>query len=551
MKRTIPREATAEETTTEWVDPAAVMAQQQGAPPELAAMPRGSGFSLILSNAGANIARQASAFLVVILLPPLLVRSLDRSTYAIWLLILQIASYITLIDNGIQNVVARYVALERTNNGASGVARVITNAMVLLGLAGGITALLFAAGSPALGWLLPEQPPAMLVSARHALLITAVASALALPFAALAGMFVGDQRSGVNALAATTGKVVGSVGVAWVALRHGGLEAMALAMAVGTVLQSLLYASAARVRQTTKLFAWKLVERSYLSEIFTFSIGMMVAQFAGLLISGMDLPMVSAFDFPRAAYYGLALTASNLLLVPFGAMTAPLMPVVTSVHAQGDARRLGQVVIDITRWGNVLLGSLVFFLSTSLPALLHWWVRSEYATHALPLAEILITAQGIRLCCALYSMTGFSAGKQRRMLISPVGEGVVNLLCSYIGAKMFGATGVALGSVVGALAGVLLQFFVNIKSTQDVIEMSAGSFLFRGILKPLLSFVPIVPVFLCARLWVATSTQLLALALACTLLSLPLAFFWGLEPEDRRRVKQYASRWTTRMVRRA
>jgi O-antigen/teichoic acid export membrane protein len=544
MKRITPTDK-----AIDWIQPAEMLTQQQGAPADLAAPARSGGFSLILSNAFANIARQASAFLVVLVLPPLLVRSLDRSTYAIWLLILQIASYITLIDNGIQNVAARYVALERETNGAAGVARVITNAVTLLGLVAGITIALFVAGSPALAWLLPSQPPDLLVSAEHALQITAVVSALALPMAALAGMFVGDQRSGVNALAATTGKVVGSAGVAWVALRHGGLVAMAVAMAAGTVLQSLLYVSAARFRQTAELFAWRLVQRSYLAEIFTFSIGMMVSQLAGLLISGMDLPMVSAFDFPQAAFYGLALTASNLLLVPFGALTGPLMPIVTSVHARGDARRLGDTVIEITRWGNVLLGLLVLFLGMSLPALLHWWVRQDYAMHALPLAEILIAAQAIRLSCALYSMTGFSAGKQKQMLISPVGEGLVNLLCSFIGAKWLGAPGVALGSVVGALTGVLLQLFVNLKRTQDVIEMDVNSFLLRGILKPLLSLVPVVPIFLIGRLWISTAVQLFALATACGLLSLPLAFFWGLERADRSRLKRYVSGWTARFSR--
>ncbi|MEK6396455.1 MAG: hypothetical protein V4734_00075, partial [Terriglobus sp.] len=443
-----------DEPATDWIEPAALLAELQGAPPEPVPPPRGNSFGLILSNAGANIARQVSALLVVLVLPPLLVRSLDKSTYAIWLLILQIASYITIIDNGVQNVVARYVALERTTNGSAGVARVMTNAMILLCIVAAVAIVFFGLGSPALAWLIPPESSSLLSSAEHALFITAAASALALPFAALAGMFVGDQRSGINALAATTGKVVGSAGVAWLAVHHRSLEAMALAMAGGTVLQSLLYMAADRFRHASERFAWRLVRPSYMMEIFTFSIGMMLSQLAGLLISGLDLPLVSAFDFPQAGYYGLALTASNLLLVPFGAMTGPLMPIVTSVHATGNARRLGQVVLEITRWSSLLLGQLVLFLVMSLPALLHWWVRQEYATHALPLAEILIAAQAIRLSCALYAMTGFSAGKQTQMLISPFGEGIVNLVCSFIGARLLGAPGVALGSVVGAIAGV-------------------------------------------------------------------------------------------------
>lgn len=531
-----------DEPVPEWIEPAALLAEQQGAPPEPIPAPRSSAFGLVLSNAGANIARQVSAFLVVLVLPPLLVRSLDRSTYAIWLLILQIASYITIVDNGIQNVVARYVALERTTNGSPGVAKVMTNAIVLLAIVAAVAIVLFGLGSPALVWLIPPESSSLLASAEHALFVTAAASALALPFAALAGMFVGDQRSGVNAVAATAGKVVGSAGVAWLAVRHRGLEAMAFAMAGGTALQTLLYIAVDRFRHEAERFSWQLVRANYMIEIFTFSIGMMLSQLAGLLISGLDMPLVSAFDFPQAAYYGLALTASNLLLVPFGALTGPLMPIVTSVHATGNARRLGQVVMQITRWSSLLLGQLVLFLGMSLPALLHWWVRQEYATHALPLAEILIAAQAIRLSCALYAMTGFSAGKQTQMLISPLGEGVVNLVCSFIGARWMGARGVALGSVVGALAGVLLQLLINMRRTQDVIEVSPGPFLLKGILKPLLSMAPVIPIFFIARTWISSPAQLFTLAIVCTLLSMPMAFFWGMEPEDRLRVQHIVTK---------
>ncbi|MFT4114374.1 lipopolysaccharide biosynthesis protein [Silvibacterium sp.] len=536
------------DTAPEWIEPAAVLAQQQGAPPEPLPPAQRGGLSLVLSNAGANIARQVSALLVVLVLPPLLVRSLDRPTYAVWLLILQIASYITLIDNGIQTVIARYVALERATTGAAGVSRVLTNATVLLGIVAGIMTLLFAVGSPALSWFIPSESSSLLHPAERALAITAVTAALALPFSSLAGMFAGDQRSEINAIAATIGKVAGAAGVAWVAMRHRGLVAMALAMAAGTVLQSLLYVTAARIRPTAELFVWRLIRRSYLGEVFMFSLGMMVSQLAGLLISGMDLPLVSAFDFPQTAYYGLALTASNLLLVPFASITGPLMPLVTSVHAKGDARRLGEVVIEITRWGNILLGLLVLFLGMSLPALLHWWVRQEYATRTLPLAEILIAAQAVRQSCALYAMTGFSAGKQTQMLISPIGEGIVNLMCSFIGAKWLGAPGVALGSVVGAFAGVLLQLFVNLKRTQDVIEMRAGLFLVQGILKPLLSITPVVPIFFIGRLWVTTAVQLLALAMVCSLMSIPLALFLGMTSEDRLRLNRYLSRWIARFA---
>ena len=531
------KDAGESEQALEQIEPAAILAQQQGAPFEAAATPvRAGSFDRVLSNAGANIARQASAFLVVLVLPPLLVRSLDQSTYAVWLLVLQITSYITLIDNGIQAVVARYVALERVTTGTAGVARVITNAAVLLGMVAGVTLVVFAVGSSALSWLLPRQPSTLLLPAKHALMITAATAALALPFSALAGMFTGDQRSGVNALVSTAGKLVGAAAVAWAAMEHRGLEAMAAALAGGTLLQSLLYVGAARWRSTTGLFAWRLVERSYLRELFTFSTGMMISQLAGLLIAGLDLPIVSRFDFKETAYYGLALTASNLLLIPFAAVVTAFMPVVTAIHAERNPWRLGEVLGRITRYANNLLGVLVLTLGLSLPALLRWWIRPGYAEHVLPLAEILMVSQAVRLSCSPYSIAGFSAGKQKQMLSSPVGEGVVNLVCSYLGARWLGAAGVAWGSLVGAVAGVLLHLLVNVPRTQDVLRFDRWSFVRDSMMRPWMAALSGLPVFFALYRWATTPVRTLALSLVCGLIAAAVSWQWGLDAEDRRRI---------------
>ncbi len=85
-------------------------------------------------------------------------------------------------------------------------------------------------------------------------MMTAAMAAMALPFSSLAGMFTGDQRSGVNALVLTIGKLVGAAAVAWTAMRHRGLEAMAAALAGGTLPQSLLW-QVAFARRTSSCLA--------------------------------------------------------------------------------------------------------------------------------------------------------------------------------------------------------------------------------------------------------------------------------------------------------
>ncbi len=86
-----------------------------------------------------------------------------------------------------------------------------------------------------------------------------------------------------------------------------------------------------------------------------------------------------------------------------------------------------------------------------------------------------MVAQAVRMTCSPYAITGFSAGKQKQMLHSPVSEGTINLVCSFLGANWLGATGVAMGSLIGALAGVLFHLLVSIPRTQNVTRLERSA----------------------------------------------------------------------------
>src|SRR5258707_834662 len=65
---------------------------------------------LVLRNAAFNILRGSSAAVVALVLPPFLIRSLDRNTYGAWALVLQMSAYVGNLDLGVQTAVSRFVA---------------------------------------------------------------------------------------------------------------------------------------------------------------------------------------------------------------------------------------------------------------------------------------------------------------------------------------------------------------------------------------------------------------------------------------------------------
>ena len=444
---------------------------------------------ILAKNSFANLAKMAALSVTVFLLPPLLVRVLDKSVYATWVLILQVGTYVALFDGSIQSAISRFTGLSRGRNDDRYLAEILSSAGLVMTGAAVITAILTLLGSWQLGLLFPGIPAPIRVDAQRALLIFGISLALSLPFSTLAGAFLGLQMNTVNAVAGSLGRILGAAGAAWAAYRHQSLVTMAIWTAAGYLLQSLLYLLAWLKLSLRHAIHLAHITGAALREFIGFCLALFATQLSGLLIMGLDIPIVAAFDFRSAGYYAVAATVSTMLSVPQAAVVNTLMPVAAGISATADPQRLGSLLIKATRYSSAILCLIMLPLLLGMRPFLHLWVGADYAAHAFPMAMLLVVAQFIRLALLPYAAFGFAAGQLSRMLISPLGEGVVNLLCSLAGAYYFGAVGVALGTLIGAVAGVALHFFNSMPRT-DRLGFNRRELAVVGIVRPMICCLP-------------------------------------------------------------
>jgi O-antigen/teichoic acid export membrane protein len=441
------------------------------------------GNARLVKNAAANLSRLATGWLAVLVMPPILVRSLDASTYATWMLILQLAAYSTVFESALQMATARFVAYSEGLGDRHMMGKMVSSSALLLAAMGAIVLLVLAVVVWKLGSLFPSVPVVILPQMRTALVITAASLAICLPLSALAGTYVGLQRNEIPALINGTTRVVGTGGAIWAAIHHQGLIVMALWTAGGAMLQPLLYLLLPHRSMWQPLLRIGNIDKLGFVEFGKFCSAAIVSQFGTMLITGMDLPLVAAFDFKSLAYYSVATTLSTLLLVPHGAIVSTIMPVVASIVGEGSERRRGDILLRTTRIANALLYLIALPLLLGVRDFLTLWVGSEYANHAITIGVVLVLAQCIRLTLLPYALVGFSAGQQSLMLISPFAEGLGNLIFSFILVRRMGAPGVAIGTICGAVLGVALHFMVSMPRT-NAVQFSRSRLFLDGILRP-------------------------------------------------------------------
>jgi O-antigen/teichoic acid export membrane protein len=294
---------------------------------------------------------------------------------------------------------------------------------------------------------------------------------------------------------------------------------------VGNLLQCLTYVVFWNREGKRDLLRHAHVERAVAREFLFFCSAMFVAQFSSILVTGMDMPIVAAFDFHSAAYYGVAATLSNALIVPYGAFVYTLLPVAAGISTGDDPRRLGEVLLKTTLFATALLCLIALPLLLLMPLFLHLWVGQDYALHTLLLAQVLVVAQFIRLTMLPYAMIGFAAGQQQRMLASPVVEGIVNLVLSLVAVRFIGARGVALGTLIGAIAGVWLHLTVSLRRT-DCLAVKRAQLIRQGILKQLACALPLLFGAMLAARWM--TSPVLRLGLAAAAEAALFVLFWKL-----------------------
>lgn len=443
----------------------------------------------ITKNAIANIVRGGAGAAVAFFLPPLLTRLLDRDHFAAWALLLQVAAYVNFLDFGIQTGVARFIAQAMERDDTEARDGYISTAFVML-TGAGVLAFIAICG---MAWLIPElfkQAPLRLLSEmREGLILLAAFSAAALPTSTFTGVFIGLRRNEYPALVMGACRLAGAALVLLAAHRTHSLVAMAGLIGsmnlMGGVFQGI---QLRRLLPDMRLTLWP-ISGQYFGTLLRFCSGLSVWSFAGFLIGGLDLTIVGFFQFSGIAYYSLASNAVLLVSGLCGAATNAMIAPAAAIHARGDFGRLGRLVVRATGHMTRLLiiASFPFFIVGT--HLLTLWVGIDYAHATVHILQVLLLANVIRMIAAPYAAAQVGAGEHVRVMYSPLFEGFINLGVSISAGYYMGPIGVAIGTLVGSVAGNAIQIFYNIPRIVQI-KLRRRVLLVEGVVRPAASLIP-------------------------------------------------------------
>jgi O-antigen/teichoic acid export membrane protein len=391
---------------------------------------------------------QAAVMLFGLWLTPFNLKVLGQHDYGLWLVGLQLLTFLLLVDFGIVAITPRDVArltgkAEASQSSPELVALVQKTIRVVLCQ----TAIVCIGAVVAYRFLPPVRP-----DVRGPILIAALAFCLSYPFrvygAILQGLqdfrFLGQLRIVLWAASATI--TVGLLLLGW------RLYALALGWGFNVFAQELV--AFVRLRalrpELATLKPWKHTERLAWKD-FTRGLWLSVGQVAQLLLTGSDVLAVAKVLGPSTVVrYNctakLALVLSNQPQL----LAAGALPGLSQMKASESRERILQVSTSLGQAMLIFSGALVCVVFAINQSFVNVWVGPQLFGGAtltmLILANLILRHLDLTLAQSL-----FAFGYERPMAIKAAADGVVSALAAYACVHWLGIAGASLGLLIGVL----------------------------------------------------------------------------------------------------
>ena len=389
---------------------------------------------------------------------PFNVAHLGQSAYGLWVLVTSVTTYFDVLEMGYGSSQVKFTAQYRARRDPQALNEVTSTLFFLfVGIA-----LLKYALAILIAWnigswfnLDPEQAHV----GRYILLIVGVAVATSLPFSVFGSITNGFQRYHLNnVIFVVTTIIIAATNVVVLLLGYGIVELVACTTLV-RVLSLIAYRRNAYKAFPLLRIRWANVRRARLREVTAFSSYLLVIDIAAKVSYTADAVVIGAvMSTASVALYSVGQRLAGTIGRLTRVLGEKLFPTIVDTAALDRRKRLRLLFVQGTRLSLAMVIPMSAFIALLAEPLVMTWVGPRFAA-SVPIVQILALVVAIRVG-AMTSVSMLKGTENHKFLAAAMSAAsIANLGISIVLAYQFGLVGVAIGTLIPAVIGLVFVVF--------------------------------------------------------------------------------------------
>lgn len=402
----------------------------------------------ILTNIFSNWTNLLIAVTASFIVSPIIVHRLGNEIYGIWVLIVSITEYFTVLDLGVSTALIRFISKYEAQGNRELSRKVYSNSFVFFAA---VTVVIIAFAS-VFAFYFDDIFNITSLSEGYlytVFLIAGINIALGILFSVFLGTLRAVQEfHQLNVISITT-MILKNVllvillfsGYKLIAIAAVQLATSAAAWALQYALIRSRYAHLRFKRADTDMGVFRMIF-NYSIYSFIISIALKILFFTDSIVIG------SLISVTFVAFYSIPMTLMLYLERFIYSAMSVLTPVVSTNEALGNEEKNREIYILGSRYSVMLSLPALFVLFTNGDSFMAMWMGKEYGLHGASVLKILIIGYVFSLSQVIAN--GILKGMSRHRVFAYIlmGEAACNLVMSVLLAGRYGIDGVAIGTTV-------------------------------------------------------------------------------------------------------
>ena len=388
-------------------------------------------------------------------LSPFILHRLGNVAYGVWVLVVSVVGYLSLLDLGMQGSVIRFVSQGHTQQNHQSASEV-TSAALWVRLQISALALLLSAGLAVVFPHIFKIPPELASDARKAILLIGATTAVTMSLGVLGGVISALNRFDLQNYVSWLQTAIRVVGIVFVLHSGHGIVAIALCEFIAALTSKLLQVYIARKLYPELRIQLGRPRTDTLKKIWSYSAYTFLITIAVQLVYQTDNLVVGAFVSTAAVtFYAIANSLCRYATQVIASINGSFMPAASTYEAAGDTTSLLMLYKNGTRASLIVSLPMMITLIVRGSSFIGLWIGPQYS-HTSGIVLIILS---IPLLFAFANQTAvaiaFGVEKHKTMAVWAIAEGIANLTLSVILVHRYGIYGVAIGTLVPSLIAQL------------------------------------------------------------------------------------------------